>query len=403
MKNVILFDNEVWDHLLPLTFTRPVAELRVGILTIREKWEKWAKAPCSYITQDHLAQKYPLTIGTDNIVINGSVLPTQGICTLIEQLDTNEALMKNEELIAARLTEEQFQHLIKDEEIDELAGFDIGETSLLKIDRLWDVFAINDAAIREDFFNLVGGRKSQPISDTNRVTNPDQIFLEPGAKVEHSILNASDGPIYIGKDAEIMEGCMVRGSLAMARNSVLKMGAKIYGGTTLGPYCKVGGEVNNVVFTGYSNKGHDGFLGNAVIGEWCNLGADTNASNLKNNYSEVKVWDYQKEGFVKTGKQFCGLIMGDHSKCGINTMFNTGTVVGVACNVFGADYPRNFIPSFTWGGGQKYMTHQLDKALDTAAAMMQRRQVALEATDKAILGHVFEWSGRFRRWEKREG
>lgn len=402
MKNVILFDNEVWDQLLPLTFTRPVGEIRVGILTIKEKWEKWSNVPCSYITQDHLAAKFPLKIEDDNIVINGSLLPTAGICKLIEQLAPNEALLKDEELIAARLNNTQFQKLIKDEDIEELAGFDIGETPLLKINHLWDIFSINDAAIKEDFTNITKGRTSQPISKTNRVTAPDQIFLEPGAKVEHAILNASKGPIYIGKDAEIMEGCVIRGGLAMANNSVLKMGAKVYGATTLGPYCKAGGEVNNVVFTGYSNKGHDGFLGNAVIGEWCNIGADTNASNLKNNYSEVKLWSYAKEKFEKTGLQFCGLIMGDHSKCGINTMFNTGTVVGVSANVFGADYPRNFIPSFTWGGGQKYMTYTLTKAFETAEAMMKRRQLKLTEADVDIMQFVFKNSAKYRTWEKRD-
>ncbi len=400
MKNVILFDNEVWDNLLPITYTRPVGELRVGILTIREKWEKWSNTKVSFITQDHLSEKYPMTIQSDNIVINGSLLPLPGICKLIEQMEPNEALLQNDELIAARLNESQFQSLIEDQEIEELQGFDIGDTPLLKINNLWDIFGKNDQAVKIDFELLTKNRTSQPLSDTNRVTAPDQIFLEPGATVEHAILNASKGPIYIGKDALIMEGCIIRGPLAMNEKSVLKMGAKIYGATTLGPHCKVGGEVNNVVFTGYSNKGHDGFLGNSVIGEWCNLGADTNASNMKNNYSEVKLWNYAKERFAKTGLQFCGLVMADHSKCGINTMFNTGTVIGVSANIYGGGYPRNFIPSFSWGGDQKYTTYTLEKALDTARAMMKRRDQELTALDQEILKEVFMKDRSYRTWEK---
>ncbi len=400
MKNVILFDNEVWDNLLPISYTRPVGELRVGILTIREKWEKWSDTKVSFITQDHLSEKYPMTIQSDNIVINGSLLPLPGICKLIEQMEPNEALLQNDELIAARLNESQFQSLIEDKEIEELQGFDIGDTPLLKINNLWDIFGKNDQAVKIDFELLTKNRTSQPLSDTNQVTAPEQIFLEPGAIVEHSILNASKGPIYIGKDALIMEGCIIRGPLAMNEKSILKMGAKIYGATTLGPHCKVGGEVNNVVFTGYSNKGHDGFLGNSVIGEWCNLGADTNASNMKNNYSEVRLWSYAKDRFEKTGLQFCGLIMADHSKCGINTMFNTGTVVGVSANVYGGGYPRNFIPSFSWGGDQKYTTYTLDKALDTARAMMKRRDQELTELDQEILKEIFMKDRSFRTWEK---
>ncbi len=400
MKNVILFDNEVWDNLLPLTYTRPVGELRVGILTIKEKWEKWSNTKVSFITQEHLSQKYPMTIESDNIVINGSLLPLPGICKLIEQLEPNEALLHNDELIAARLNESQFNHLIQDQEIEELQGFDIGDTPLLKINNLWDIFSNNDQAIKLDFELLTKNRTSQPLSETNRVTAPENIFLEEGATVEHAILNASKGPIYIGKDAEIMEGCIVRGPLAMNEKSILKMGAKIYGATTLGPYCKVGGEVNNVVFTGYSNKGHDGFLGNSVIGEWCNLGADTNASNMKNNYSEVKLWNYPTQRFGKTGLQFCGLIMGDHAKCGINTMFNTGTVIGVSANIFGGGYPRNFIPSFAWGGDQKYNTYTLEKALDTARIMMKRRDKELTEIDQQILQNIFETDQVHRSWEK---
>lgn len=405
MANIILFDNETREHLLPLTFTRPVCELRVGILTIKEKWEKWLgnTHEYAYMTQDYLAGKFPIDFGNENYVINGSVLPSEQLVTLIKYMDFNEAYLQGEELIVAKLDEKQFEKLIADEEIENLKGRDIENTEYLKINYPWDIFSLNDQALREDFRLLTEGRSSQPISNTNQLIGVENIFLEEGAKVECSILNASTGPIYIGKDAEIMEGCIVRGGLAMSNNSVLKMGAKIYGPTTLGPWCKVGGEVNNSVFQAYSNKAHDGFLGNAVIGEWCNLGADTNNSNLKNNYTKVRAWNYPAERFIDTGLQFCGLIMGDHAKVGINTMFNTGTVVGVGANVFGAGYPRNFIPSFSWGGPGKMLTNKAEKAFETAETMMKRRKVDFDVQDRIILLRVFEDTAKHRTWEKRPG
>ncbi|MFK7807588.1 MAG: GlmU family protein [Saprospiraceae bacterium] len=401
MNNVILFDNERRDQLLPLAYTRPVCELRTGILRIREKWEKLLDASASFITQDYLSQKYPINIGEDNLVINGAMLPTQELVRLIQQLESNEALLHNEALVAARLNEKQFHRLMHEEDIEELAGFEIGNTPIIEIQHPWDLFSNNAIALQNDFKLLTNGRTSQPISETNTIIgNPDLIFLEEGATVEASILNTKEGPIYIGKNAEIMEGCLVRGGLALCEGAKLKLGAKVYGPTTIGPHSKVGGEVSNVIITGYSNKGHDGYLGNAVIGEWCNLGADTNSSNLKNNYAEVRVWDYQTESFAKTGLTFCGLIMGDHSKCGINTMFNTGTVVGVSANVFGSGFPRNFIPSFSWGGTAGFSTYKTNKAFETAKLVMARRKEDFDVVEENILSHVFEESSRFRRWEK---
>lgn len=400
MKNVILFDDDMREHLLPLTFTRPVGELRIGILTIREKWEKWLEAEVSYITQDYLCDRYPIKIADENFVISGSALPSDHLCRLINQLDPNEALLKDGELIAARLNQKQFQSLINEEEIEELEGFDLGETPFIRIEGPWDLFAKNDAALRADFKLLTEGRTSQPIPQSNQVINPDQIFLEEGAKVECAILNASTGPIYVGKHAEIMEGSIIRGGLALGEHSKVKLGAKIYGATTLGPYCKIGGEVSNSVLLGYSSKGHDGYLGNSVLGEWCNLGAGTCSSNLKNNYAEVRLWNYGEERFLPTGQQFCGVIMGDHSKCGINSMINTGTVIGVFANVFGDGFPRNFIPSFSWGGASGFSTYRLNKAFETAERVMQRRDKALEEQDKAILSQVFELSSKHRRWDK---
>jgi len=401
MPNFILFDDDVRDKLLPLTFTRPVGELRVGILTIKEKWLRHLHIDnISYITQDYLIDKFPIHIEKDNIVINGSVLPSPLLVKLITELAPNEAILKNGELIATRLDEDQFQHLINGDEIEELIGFDAEDTPFLKINHLWDIFKINGEAIQEDFDLLTKNRISHPISETNTVIAPENIFIDEGATVECATLNASTGPIYIGKNATVMEGALVRGALALCDNSTLKMGAKIYGPTTVGPHSKVGGEVGNSVITGYSNKGHEGYLGNSVLGEWCNLGADTNTSNLKNNYDEVKLWDYTSQRFAKTGLQFCGLIMGDHSKAGINTMFNTGTVVGVSANIYGAGYPRNFIPSFTWGGPQGMTTYQTKKAFDTAERVMARRKIEFTAIEKGILEKVFELTSEFRSWEK---
>ncbi len=401
MANVILFDNEVRDQLLPLTYTRPVCELRVGILTIREKWEKWLGEgyTFSYITQDYLAEKYPIDYGDENYVINGSVLPSEQLCSLIRYMEFNQAYLRGDELVVAKLDERQFEKLINDEEIHELSGLDLEGTEYLKIDYPWDIFRINGEAIQADFELLTKGRKSQPLSKSNRVVGEGAIFLEEGAKVECATLNASKGPIYVGKNAEIMEGCMIRGPLALCEQSILKMGARVYGATTLGPWCKGGGEINNSVLQAFSNKGHDGYLGDSVLGEWCNLGADTNISNLKNNYSQVKAYSYLKEKFIDTGLQFCGLIMGDYSKTGINVMINTGTVIGVGCNIHGVGYPRNFIPSFSWSTANGFMTHRSDKAFETAELVMQRRKQAFSVQDRLILLRVFEDTAKFRRWE----
>jgi UDP-N-acetylglucosamine diphosphorylase/glucosamine-1-phosphate N-acetyltransferase len=401
MKNLILFDDEHWSSLLPLSYTKPVAALRVGILTIKEKWEKRLDGEASYITQDYLSTKFPIKIADDNIVISGSLLPNDKIVHLIKRLNNNEAILYNDTLIAARIDRKQFELLAGDQNISQLAGIDISDEDDLvrRIQRPHDIFMANAEAIEEDFLLLSKGRDSATLNDTVRYSGLDNIFIEAGAKINHAILNATTGPIYIGKDAEIMEGSVIRGPFAMCENSVVKMAAKIYGGTTLGPYCKVGGELNNVVIQGYSSKAHDGFLGNAVLGEWCNLGADTNNSNLKNNYAPVKLYDYTTERFEPTGLQFCGLIMGDHSKCGINTMLNTGTVVGVSANLFGSGFPRNFVPSFSWGGNSGYTTYKLEKQLEVAEIVMARRNLSLDEEDRKILGHVFHASAKYRTWE----
>nr|WP_299343661.1 GlmU family protein [Allomuricauda sp.] len=389
--NYILSDGKYRESLLPLTYTRPVCEIRIGILTIHEKWEKWLNISISYITEDYLSKKFPTVTASDNVIVNGAYLPNQELVSKVISLKENQALYWGDECVAY-FTKEPFSDF--QESLYEKIEL---ESEPITVKNTWDVFSKNGEALQTDFDLLTHGRKSQPISSTNQVVNHENIFIEEGAKVEFSILNASTGPIYIGKNAEIMEGCIIRGALALCEKAVLKVGSKIYGPTTAGPGCKLGGEVNNSVLFAYSNKGHEGFLGNSVLGEWCNLGADTNTSNLKNNYAPVRLWDYKTEGFAKTGLQFCGLIMGDHSKCGINSMVNTGTVVGVNANIFGSGYPRNFVPSFSWGGASGFTTYLPKKAYEAAKAMMKRRNVDFDDVEQEVLDHVFEITKKWRR------
>jgi UDP-N-acetylglucosamine diphosphorylase/glucosamine-1-phosphate N-acetyltransferase len=389
--NYILFDGPFRNNLLPLTFTRPVADIRVGILTIREKWEAYLDSTTTTVTEDYLSEKYPMVEMEENIMINASYLPNFELVEMVKGLENNQAIFKDEDIIAFFTKEAQ-------ENID-FSTFEAIEFNddIIRIEHTWDIFSKNGEAIQDDFNLITKDRKSKPIPSSNNVIDPENIFIEEGATLEFVTLNATNGPIYIGKDTLIMEGALVRGPFALCEGAIVKMGAKIYGPTTIGPHSKVGGEVNNSVLFAYSNKGHDGFLGNAVLGEWCNLGADTNNSNLKNDYSEVRLWDYQTESFTKTGLQFCGLIMGDHSKCAINTMFNTGTVVGVNANIFGSGFPRNFIPSFTWGGYGGFTTYLTKKAFEVAKTVMSRRNMEFTQQDADILEHVFEQTKKYRR------
>ena len=389
--NYILFDGPVRNQLLPFTYTRPVADIRVGILTIREKWEQYLKTTTTTVTEDYLSDKYPMVEMEENIMLNASYLPNPELIELIIGLEKNQAIFKDEDVIAFFTTEAE-----EDIDFDKYEAIEF-DNDILKIEHTWDIFSKNGEAIQQDFDLLTNDRTSQPIPSSNNVIAPENIFIEEGAKLEFTTINASSGPIYIGKNAEIMEGSIVRGPLALCDNATIKLGAKIYGPTTFGPFSKVGGEVNNSVLFGYSNKGHDGFLGNSVLGEWCNLGADTNNSNLKNNYAEVRLWDYDTERFARTGLQFCGLMMGDHSKCGINTMFNTGTVVGVNANIFGSGFPRNFVPSYSWGGASGFSTYLTKKAFEVAEVVMSRRNIEFTLQDKAILEHVFEITKKYRK------
>lgn len=381
--NVILFDSKR-SNFYPLSYTRPISEFRIGILTIKEKWTHYYKN-ISTKTEDYLVSKYPIRKQKENLWIDASVLPSKELKTELDSLRNGEVLESNGKIIAFKNVNYSFKNLNKI------------NTSILvdSIENIWDIFSDNGREIEADFKLLAQARKSQKISDTNTVIGK-HIFIEKGAKISCSILNAENGPIYIGKNTEIMEGAIIRGPFAMCENAVLKMGAKIYGPTTLGPHCKVGGEVNNSVFFGYSSKAHDGFLGNSVIGEWCNLGADTNNSNLKNNYAEVKLWNYEMERFKKTGLQFCGLIMGDHSKCGINTMFNTGTVIGVSANIFGSGFPRNFVPSFSWGGVSGFQVYKLPKVFEVASKVFERRELDFDENEQNILSEVYDMTKRYR-------
>ncbi len=394
--NIVVFDDPVIRmDLLPFTFTRPIASIRVGILTIKEKWEKFFAQPVSCLTQNYLQEKFPLTVAKENLLINGAVCPDENLYKTIQQLKKGERLIKGTLTVAAR-TEDVHSFTnssIKPNEYSE---------SITVMDQVWKIFRHNGDQIRSDFELLTRGRKSNPIIDPHTKTySPENIFIEDGAVMRAAVLNAATGPIYIGRNAQIHEGALIRGPFAIGEESIMNMGAKVRGDTTIGPYCKVGGEISNAVIFGFSNKAHDGFLGSSVIGEWCNLGADTNTSNLKNNYDSVKLWNYPKRSFQSTGLMFCGLMMGDHSKCGINTMFNTGTVTGVSSNIFGAGYPRNFIPSFAWGGGAGFTTFQLNKVYETASKAMERRSQTLTEVDKRILKNVFEVTLPERVWEKK--
>ena len=389
--NYILFDGPARNALLPFTFTRPVADILVGIMTIRQKWELHLGSTTTTLTEEYLSDKYPMVELEGNVMINASFLPNAILVELVSNLEPNQAIFKKDEIIAFYTSENQ-------EEVD-FDTYEIIEYNddCITIENTWDIFSKNDVAIREDFELLTQDRRSQPIPKSVNVIAPENVFIEEGAKLEYVTLNASSGPIYIGRDAEIMEGSVIRGPFALCDNAQVKMASKIYGATTVGPYSRVGGEVKSVVIFAYSNKGHDGFLGDSVLGEWCNIGADSNNSNLKNNYEEVRLWSYQTEGFAKTGLQFCGLMMGDHSKCGINTMFNTGTVVGVSANIFGSGFPRNFVPSFSWGGASGFTTYLTKKAFETAKLVMARRNIVFDEKEAAILEHVFEITKKYRK------
>ncbi|WP_216690578.1 GlmU family protein [Hymenobacter siberiensis] len=389
--HVLLFDDPtIRPHLLPFTFTRPVAALRCGILTLAEKWQhRLGVDAVGYLTQPYLQAKYPAgEVSGPALIINGAVCPDDLLTKQVRALQPGQALYCDELLVAAHVADASL--------VAELIQDGIPETRQVAepvtvIDRPWQLFLRNGVEIRRDFALLTKGRTSQPVNDAHTIVyGAENIFIEEGVKIRAAILNAEDGPIYLGKNSQVHEGAIIKGPLALCEGSHINAGAKMRGDNTVGPFSKVGGEVGNSILMGYSNKGHDGYLGNSVIGEWCNLGADTNTSNLKNNYAPVKIWSHAAKRFVDTGQTFCGLMMGDHSKCGINTMFNTGTVVGVGANIFGAGFPRTFIPSFSWGGAAGFETFKLPKVNEVAERVMARRGLPYDAVEQGIMAKVFE-------------
>lgn len=386
----ILFDDNFRHELFPFTLSRPVCEIRAGILTIKEKWDLYLNAQCAYLTEDYLSKKYNKpeknNEGNPCVYINAAVFPNKELINEINKLENETILMHHNRVVAIHVS--QYNELFNPIKNDLKRCESNVEVTFLN--KPWEIFANNGKNITDDFILLTQGRNSAQIDASNNVISPENIFIEEGAIVQCSILNASSGPIYIAKHAEVMEGSMIRGPFALGEHSAIKMGAKIYGPTTIGPESKVGGEVNNSVIFGYSNKAHDGFLGNSVIGEWCNLGADTNNSNLKNNYGQVKIWDMANNDYQLTGLMFCGLMMGDHSKAGINTMFNTGTVTGFCANVFDGGFPPKFIPGFSWGGQKNAPKFELNKAIEVASRVFERRGKTFEEGDRMIFEKLFE-------------
>ncbi|GAB5539838.1 MAG: GlmU family protein [Salibacteraceae bacterium] len=383
MPRVVLVDHEERDHLLPLTFTRPVADVRIGIFTIAEKWEKRFGCEVSYLTQDYLSDAFNTNHSDVNFWINGAVIPTRDFVEEVQNLSENQSLFQHDTWLATRSSNFTLDAIPKTEKHPL-------KSEVHRIDRNWKIFQLNDWAMREDFGWLKKNveQSNEEYSGVTVVGN--DILIEKGAMVRPSMINTETGPVYLAKNSEVMEGSMIRGGLALMDGACLKMGAKIYGATTIGPHSKIGGEVNNAVFFGYSNKGHDGFVGNSVVGEWCNLGADTNTSNLKNNYADVKIYNYALNRSESTGGQFCGLTMGDHAKSGINTMFNTGTVCGIFANVFGSDFPHRRIPDFGWGGAAGFKQFRIKDALDVAEKVMNRRDVRLTEEWIRIYTHLSE-------------
>lgn len=396
---VVLFDtHDNFENLLPLSYTRPIGAFRVGILTIREKWERLLSGDYSYFPEEYLREKYPVGVGScdEALFINGNILPDPDFVKAAHALVYGGYLKDERQLLAFRGT------------LGMMAGFLEAEPNLEvgpdRVEFVYDIFLNNGKEIVKDYSLIVKG--GSPVAPDRNVTVigpaslPDgspSLYIEEGAQVEACVLNVKDGPIYIGRNAEVMEGACLRGPLALCDNAKVRMGARIYGASTFGPYCKVGGEIDNAVMFGYSNKAHDGYLGNAVIGEWCNIGAGANASNLKNDYSKIRIWNYARKSFMRTDLQFCGLIMGDHSKAGINTMFNTATVVGVGVNLHGAGFPRVFIPSFSAGSPEGgFSDVSIDKFMDVAGKVMLRRDIVLGDIDRRIFDNIYRSASRFK-------
>ena len=408
--NVVFFDPlNQREALKPFTLTRPVAGLRVGILTLEEKWQKrWeATVPVlstSYLTEAYLQRKYPLIATKETVLINAAVCPTDALVRQVRALYSGQAIRDKDTFVAAYLSEKDASYLMRSSLPpdyptvvkaiqDAMVSYEliVSEEDIVSVNHPWDIFTYNADQIQLDYELITQRRTSHQITDPyTRLYRPDRIFVEEGATIRAAIINAETGPVYIGKNATVHENAVIKGPFAMLENSQVAIGSKIREATTIGPYCKVGGEVKNSVFLANSHKGHEGFVGNSVIGEWCNFGADSNTSNLKNNYQYVRLWHYGRQAYENTGLQFCGLMMGDHSKCSINTMFNTGTVVGVFANIFGTGFPAKFIPSFTWGGVQASTPYDFDKAMEVFERVLERKGRHLSPTEVDVLRHIFQ-------------
>ncbi|MGB3588110.1 MAG: putative sugar nucleotidyl transferase [Tunicatimonas sp.] len=402
-----------WAALKPFTLTRPVATLRVGICTLSEKWkmhlsEHIDHGGSSYLTVPYLQAKYPLTIEENNLVLNPAVCPDASLVRIIKQLAPRTMLCQGDCFIAAHIPGDDLQSLISDniqlnDLPDQLSKYHSTSYAdpIVEIKHVWDIFQQNGSQIEADYTHLTRNRSSATITDIHTRTYGDsQIFIEEGVNSKAAIINAEGGPVYLGKNTTIHENAVIKGPFAMLEGAHVNLGAKVREATTIGPYSKIGGEVKNIVVQANSSKGHEGFMGNSVIGEWCNFGADTNTSNLKNNYQSIKMWDYQARGLKDSEQTFCGLMMGDHSKCGINTMFNTGTTVGVFANLFGGGFLPKFIPSFSWGGSESLVEFRFDKAVEVLERVLSRRNQVPEAEDLAILKYI--WQHRAQEFSAQE-
>lgn len=398
--NLVFFDDVQSEHLLPLTYTRPACELCVGMLRIKEKWALDLGTEASDQTfRSYLSIRYPSLAKDDNLFINGACLPDDFAIELTQKLPAEHFIAQSGRVIMCKTTAATLE--TNPEMLRSLGLTEINEARPFRLINFpEDLFVRNAEEINNDLVRKKRSHHLTNASSTNRTIAPEHIYLEAGAQVEHAYLNATDGPIYLSAGSLVMEGAMIRGPFYLGPHSEVKMGSKIYGATSIGPHCKVGGEITNSILLGYSNKGHEGFMGQSIIGHWCNWGADTNNSNLKNNYETVKLWDEHLGRFRQTGLQFAGLVMGDHAKTGINTMLNTGTVIGVGANVFGAGYPRNFLPSFCWGGAQGLETFRFDKFSQTAGRVMERRKLAFDEAEERIMKAVFEETSIQRNWER---
>lgn len=402
MKLILFDDPVIRKQLFPFTLTRPCANIRVGILTIARKWEQVYGESASFLTAAYLSRKFPCNFSDDNLFINGTVCPDESVYKFFEMLQPGEAAVQNQKILAFRCSKIKAEEVIEASQATYeriyacIGSFTRKEfpEKISSIERPWHIFQKNKGEIIQDFERIAQHRSSFEVTDPHTIIYAKKnLFIEEGVSVKAAIINAEEGPVYLGKNAVIHEGAFIKGPAAIGEGSHVNPGAKIRPGTTIGPYSKVGGEVSESVIFGYSNKAHDGFLGHAVVGEWCNMGAGTNNSNLKNNYGSIKVWGYPEGNYIDTGLQFCGLFMGDHAKCGINTMLNTGTAVGIFANIFGGDFPPKFVPSFSWGGKENAEEYRLSEALTTAERVLARRGIVLQEEDREIFSYLFEKKG----------